>query len=501
MRVPPLAWFWSAIARIAGSAPIPQPDEMMPASAAAMRAAPALPARRTRGTASAIRRSMTLSVIEGGAAEIFAACATGGIITGWAVYLGARPATIGFLGALPLAAQMVNMGAAWITDAVGPKRHTVVAMAVSRVLLFVLVAVPFAPIAPSLKLATFIVVIALSTVAGVVGNTAWLAWMSDLVPPAVRGRFFGRRVVGLSLAGTAATLGAGLLLDAMTHRGHPGLGLATVTAAGGTAGLVGVALLLGQHEPKHVAVTTGHRWGGLRMALTEPQIRPYLWYQLAWNGAVGLSASFFSYHLLHNLETGFTILSAHGVTVAFVRILSGTLWGRTVDRVGGQPVIAFCSMAISVVQLVWIVVSPTRLWPIALEAIASGFLWAGHGIASTELSIGLSPRATRAFRLAAISAAAGVGFAVSSTVAGQAADWIPDRFSLLGLAWTSMHPLFMLSAASRAIAATLAFRIIDPGARGTVRDVPRALLGLRADVTSTVRRPGYRTADSGRRGG
>ena len=480
MRLPTLSWFWSAITRIAGSAPIPQPDEMLPASAAAVRAAPpAAPARRTRGAVSAIRRSMSLSVIEGGAAEVFAACATGGVMTGWAVYLGARPATIGFLGALPLAAQMVNVGAAWITDAVGPKRHTVVAMAISRTLLFVLVALPFVPLAPSLKLATFIVVVALSTMAGVVGNTAWLAWMSDLVPAAVRGRFFGRRTVSLSLAGTVATLGAGLLLDAMTHQGREALGLATLAALGGTAGLIGVGLLLGQHEPAHVPAAAESRWRGLRRALTEPQIRAYLWYQLAWNGAVGISSSFFAYHLLHNLETGFTLLSAHGVTVAFVRILSGTLWGRTVDRLGGQPVVAFCSLAISVVQLVWMVVTPARLWPIAVEAIASGFLWAGHGIASTELSIGLSPRATRAFRLAAISAAAGIGYALASTIAGQAADWIPDRFSLLGLPWTSLHPLFVLSALARAITGTLASRIVDPGARGTARDVPRALLGLR----------------------
>jgi hypothetical protein len=479
MRLPVLSWFWSAVARVAGAAPVPQPEETLPAAAAATQGAPVLAGRRTRAAASAIRRSMSLSVVEGGAAEIFAACATGGVVTGWAVYLGARPATIGFLGALPLAAQMVNLGAAWITDRVGPKRHTVVAMTISRALLFVLVALPVVPLPPAVKLATFVAVIALSTVAGVVGNTAWLAWMSDLVPPAVRGRFFGRRTVSLSLAGTVATLGAGLLLDTMAHRGRPGLGLATLTAAGGTAGLIGVALLLGQHEPRHRPGTTDGRWRGLWLALSEPQVRPYLWYQLAWNGAVGLSASFFAYHLLHNLETGFTILSAHGVTVAFVRILSGSLWGRTVDRLGGQPVMAFCSLAISVVPLVWMVVTPARLWPIALEALASGFLWAGHGIASTELSIGLSPRATRAFRLAAISAAAGVGFALASTVAGQAAGWMPDRFSLLGGVWTSVHPLFLLSAVARAMAATLARRIVDPGARGTAGDVPRVLLGRR----------------------
>ena len=39
----------------------------------------------------------------------------------------------------------------------------------------------------------------------------------------------------------------------------------------------------------------------------DPRARPFLLYLLAWNSAVGLSASFFSYHMLHNLATGFAI--------------------------------------------------------------------------------------------------------------------------------------------------------------------------------------------------
>src|SRR5881628_294194 len=39
----------------------------------------------------------------------------------------------------------------------------------------------------------------------------------------------------------------------------------------------------------------------------DPRARPFLWYLLAWNSAVGLSASFFPYHMLRNLATGFAL--------------------------------------------------------------------------------------------------------------------------------------------------------------------------------------------------
>ena len=75
--------------------------------------------------------------------------------------------------------------------------------------------------------------------------------------------------------------------------------------------------------------------------------------------------------------------------------------------------------------------TPDRLWPIAIEALASGFLWAGHGIASVDLSIQLSPRESRAFYLAAIGAAGGIGFAVSATLAGQLAEGPTKGYGLI----------------------------------------------------------------------
>jgi hypothetical protein len=190
---------------------------------------------------------------------------------------------------------------------------------------------------------------------------------------------------------------------------------------------------------------------------------------------VGISASFFAYHMLANLKTGFLVVAAHGVGVAAVRIASARLWGHAVDRIGAGPVLVFCSFGIAAVPLTWFFVTPDRLWPIALDAVFAAFLWAGHGIAAFDLTIGLAPRASRPIYLAAFATAGGLGFGAASMLAGQLASLLPAHFELAGDAWTNLHVLFLLSAVGRLAAAGLSLRLHDPGARGDVRELVRAL--------------------------
>ena len=143
---------------------------------------------------------------------------------------------------------------------------------------------------------------------------------------------------------------------------------------------------------------------------------------------MGISASFFAYHMLTNLHTGFLVVAAHGVGVAVVRIVSARFWGHAVDRIGAGPVVVFCSFGIAAVPLTWFFVTPDRLWPIALDAIFAAFLWSGHNIAAFDLTIGLAPRASRPFYLAAFATAGGLGFGLASMLAGQLAALIPAHF-------------------------------------------------------------------------
>lgn len=467
----------ASLARIASAFSIPQPGESLPASSPALAGAPG--SERTPGQPPTpgrpLRRSLNAAVAEGAFAEIFAACATGAVITGWALYLGASAAVIGLLGALPLGAQVASLPAAWFTSARSRKTVALWAVGISRMTFLPLLGLPTLDVESATKLHLFLGIVAVSTIASVIGNSAWVAWMGDLVPDRLRGRFFGRRTIFLSIAGTLTSLGAAILLDRLAPLGWTGAALSVLTAAACLAGVASVVLMRRQHEPPATAEPGVPAWQALRLALHDRRARPFLGYLLAWNAAVGISASFFAYHMLTNLQTGFLVVAAHGVGVATVRIASARFWGRTVDRIGAGPVLVFCSFGIAAVPLTWFFVTPDRLWPIALDAVFAAFLWAGHGIAAFDLTIGLAPRSSRPIYLAAFATAGGLGFGAASMLAGQLAGCIPVHFELGGEAWTNLHVLFLLSALGRLASATLSLRLHDPGARGDVRELVRSL--------------------------
>jgi len=467
----------ASLARIASAFSIPQPGESLPASSPALAAGPQSGRidRQHSTSARPLRRSLSAAVAEGAFAEIFAACATGAVLTGWALYLGASAAMIGLLGALPLGAQVAILPAAWFAGAGSRKRVTLWAVGISRLTFLPLVALPHLDVAPAAKLHLFAVIVAVSTVFSVIGNSAWAAWMGDLVPGRLRGRFFGRRTIFLNVAGTLTSLSAAVLLDRVAPAGWTGAALSALTAVACLAGLASLSLLSRQHEPAADSDPGIPGGQALRLVLADVHARPFLCYLLAWNAAVGISASFFAYHMLTNLRTGFLIVAAHGVGVAIVRISSARLWGHAVDRIGAGPVLIFCSFGISAVPLTWLFITPDRLWPIGFDAMFSGFLWAGHGIAAFDLSIGLAPRPARPFYLAAFATAGGLGFGVASMLAGQLAALFPPQFVLAGEWWTGLHVLFLLSAIGRLSAAVLSRRLEDPGARGTVRELVHSL--------------------------
>ena len=100
-----------------------------------------------------------------------------------------------------------------------------------------------------------------------IGNSAWVAWMGDLVPDRLRGRFFGRRTIFLSIAGTLTSLGAAILLDRLAPIGWTGAALSALTAVAFLAGVVSVVLMLRQHEPPAAAEPDVSAWQALGHAL------------------------------------------------------------------------------------------------------------------------------------------------------------------------------------------------------------------------------------------
>src|SRR6266849_5886295 len=440
-RTPPLSF--RASRRRPGPVRSPHTTTPLRATRASVRRSPRL---RTDDQ-SAVRRSLRISTAEGLVAELVGACASGGAITGWALYLGLTPVLVGVLGALPFAAQVVQVPSAWLTRVHGSRRTALWTIGVARQLPLVLVILPWLPVPETSQRTILLAVAAASSLLAVAGNNAWTSWMGELVPDRVRGRYFGRRTAFCALGSTLGALGAGLALD---HAG-PGAG----------AG----ALLPRQHEPRAHLVPPEPTLADALRPWTEQAARSALTFHIAWAAACGLAAAFYPIHMIANLRMGFARMALYNGAIAAVRMLTAPLWGRALDRVGARPVLVACCFGLSVSPVIWLFPREDLLWPLAVDAVLCGVLLAGQGLASFSLPLNVSSRGTRPFHLAAFAAAAGIATGLASALGGALAQALPGHLGFAGRPLVGAQILFLMGGVLRLGAAVLALQIVEPGAR------------------------------------
>jgi MFS family permease len=435
-------------------------------------------------TRSRLRRSLRACTAEGLFAEIVSACAGSAILTGWAIHLHAGALLTGLVVALPQMAQLVQVPAAWSTAWLGHRRAAVALVAASRQVLLPLAALPFFGLSEHAGRAVLIAVAAASALLGVLGNNAWVTWMGELVPRRIRGRYFGARTGLCTITGAAASAAVGLGLDWARARGLTGVALGALAFCACASGVVTTLLMMRQHDPAPAAERPAPTLAGALAPFRDPAVRGLLRYVVLWNLAVGAATSFFALHMLKNLHMGFALVALHGAAVATARVLAAPLWGRLVDRLGARPVLIACAFGVSCVPLIWLFVTPTFLWPLALDAVLAGVLWGGHNLAMFVLPLSATPARGRPSYIAAIAAAGGFTFTLATAGAGALAQRLPEQATLLGHHVFGLQALFALSAVLRFGAAFAALHIREPAASG-VGTLITTVLGRRRTPRSS----------------
>jgi len=409
---------------------------------------------------------------EGALAELVAACTAGGVLTAWALYLELPPFLIGVLGALPFTAQLVQLPAAWCTRRFGGRRAALWTIGVGRQAVLPLAFLPFLPLSLGSKQAVFLTSAFVTAALAVAGNNAWTSWMGDLVPGAVRGRYFGRRSALCAFAATCASLAAGLVLDSGQNHRDAGWALCLLTAVACVSGALTTLLLSRQQEPRRPAPPQAAPLREALAPIRDGRARTLLAFQLAWSAAGGIAAGFYPLHMIGNLRMGFARMAIYAAAVAACRMVAGPLWGQVLDRRGARPVLVASAVGLSISPVFWIFAAEGRLWPLAFDAALSGAATAGLSLASFSLPLSLSRPATRSFYVGAVAAVGGLAAGFGSAAGGAMVKLLPDAWSLFGRPLVAAQALFLVGAGARLCAAMLALRV-DERPEAEVVEMPR----------------------------
>ncbi len=426
------------------------------------------------------------------------ACAGGAIITGWALYLGCSPFLVGLLGALPFLAQLMQLPGAWLTSRFGARRMALLTVAFSRQAFLPLVVLPFLPVSPEVKRGVLLAVAATHHGLGILCNNAWVTWMGDLVPTRVRGRYFGRRTAISILAGALATFTTGTLLDGARATERTGLALSALAFTACVLGALSTAVMALKHDPARHPVPGTFRASRVLQPLRDAPARRFLAYNMSWNAALGLAGPFFTLYLLQDMRLGFTLVALQGSSTALARMLAAPMWGRLIDRFGARRVLRTCCLGLVLSPLLWVLAGPERGWPLVLDALLSGVLLSGHGLAAFALPLAVAPARERPFYHAAFAMTGGASFALASAAGGALVQAFPSSHVLLGHPCTALQLTFLVSALARGFAALLSRQLLEPVAparapRTSARpEPPVALVPVRAASAPALPPPGTR---------
>ncbi|WP_424951907.1 MFS transporter [Deinococcus sp.] len=418
------------------------------------------------------RRTMRLSLLEGGFAMFFINWTSGSVLTGYALHLGATPTALGLIASVPLLGQAVSPLAAWLVGRRGRRKGVAVATALIGRGVWVLAAtLPLLPVPDEARGALLVALVALSSLFIAANGALWTAWMGDVVPWKERGRYFGLRTGVLGVVGTAANLIAGTWLDRVAAPLSFQAVLLTATALGLVA-----AYVLKRHDEPPLDSARLPMSRAFSLPMSDRTFRRLLVFAVYWAFAIMVSSPFLIPYFLNHLKMSYVEVAIWSAISAASALVLAPAWGRLTDRVGNRPVLAVTTfLAGTLLPLTWMLAAPGRLWPIWVSGVVDALVWSAINPGIFNLSLATTPRENRAAFIAVFSALTGVSGFIGGLVSGPLLE-LYRAIRPAATGWTAYHTLFATSAVLRMLAWTLLRRVPEEGAWRTRDLLSRAHL-------------------------
>jgi MFS family permease len=397
-----------------------------------------------------IRTSLKASTVDGVFASLFSNVTGGLLLTNFLLQLGASSTEIGLLASIPMLANLMQPIGAYFSERTTSRHYYCLwTYGISRSLWVGLAIAIFlvggSHAAPVSLIVLTLGVTALSYFLGALGSAPWLSWMAALVPPPLRGRYFGFRNSAANLTNLISVPLMGFVISEWQGGSIQGYGI--VLTLGIISGLVSlwfqnfmvdVNPQTGQQPSTASADLAPSSSATLLPAVPrfwqDANFLKFLLYFNLWTFSVCLSAPFFNVYLLSNLALDISQVTLYNSLSAGANLLLLMFWGQLADRIGNRPILVGVGIVFAVLPLLWLSIGTNSLsiwvWLPLLHIIAGGTA-AAIDLCSSNLQLGIAPSHNQSTYFGVAAASAGISGALSTTAGGFLAQF--GSGGLLGL--------------------------------------------------------------------
>ncbi|HTO58779.1 MAG TPA: MFS transporter [Pseudomonadales bacterium] len=280
-------------------------------------------------------------------------------------------------------------------------------------------------------------------------NPAWNAWMGRMIPPEVRSRYFGRRNVAVHSVVFVSLLLGGFLIDGATRtRLGASAGFAGAFALAASSRGLSAWFLSRQHDP--VGRQPDHTRPPMRTVLAGFTRRPYgrlIWLIVLINGAVNISAAYFTPYMLQRLDLSYARFTILNGTIVVARVLSSSYWGEIARNYGNRRALQVSTVLLIPLASLW-VLSNHYAFLLGIQ-LFGGFAWAGFELTAFLNLFDCTNDRNRAQVLSIYNLLNGTMIVVGSMLGGVVMHALGDR---------GYHVIFVASSSCRLAVALLMLR-------------------------------------------
>ncbi|MDP2730052.1 MAG: MFS transporter [Dehalococcoidales bacterium] len=393
-------------------------------------------------------QGLRMMTLEGMVSMGFFSITTSGLLTAFALALGANNFQIGVLAAIPFITQLLQIPAILLVEKV--RRRKVITLStwlVAQLFWFPVALIPILIETPGGSAISLLLgLMAIRGVFAAVTNCSWNSWVRDLVPQQVLGRFFARRLA-LSVV-VAAVFGVGAALFTDYWRGQVPEGSAIF---GFTYALLFGAFFLGLASPVFMSFmpeplmqrTMGKQpslWEIFTMPLKDRNFRQLMKFLLFWSFALNMAVPFFAVYMLERLGLPLSIVIGLSVLSQFFNILFLRVWGPFADRFGSKVILSLCASLYLLVILGWTFTTMPEWYFLTAPLLIVLHIFAGIASAGVSLAVGtigfkLAPQKQSASYLSGVSLATNLGAGIGPLLGGFLAHFFSVRQLSLDFTW------------------------------------------------------------------